>query len=78
MLDDEFVRFVTIVDYKHLMKTNEPYWLNLVLNGTSTNHMNSKLWIVWTPQDPKESMNTVDILSHASTSKRMSTHMHST
>jgi hypothetical protein len=32
-----------IVGHKHLMKTDEPCWLNLVLNGPPTKHMSSKL-----------------------------------
>jgi hypothetical protein len=43
-----------LVGHRHSMKTDEPCWLNLALNGPSTNKMNSKYWIVWAPQDPKQ------------------------
>jgi hypothetical protein len=53
----------SLVGHKHSMKTDEPGWLNLELNGPSTNHMSSKYSIVWAPQDLKQRMNTVYILS---------------
>jgi hypothetical protein len=32
-------RMLWLVDHRHSMKTDEPCWLNLVLNGPSTNHL---------------------------------------
>ena len=53
----------------------------LIESGTEWTLNQSHEFIVMnssTPQDPKQRMNTVDILSHASISKRMRTHIHST